>query len=124
MAKIRSHEELDVYQLAFASAMTIFKLTSLFPKEERYGLTNQIRRSSRSVCANIAEAFRKRRYPAYFIAKLIDSEGEAAETLVWLQFAKECSYLHNQDHEQLIDTYNRIIKIIVAMSLHPERWEP
>jgi len=91
--KIRDHRELDVYKLAFKCAMEIFEISKSFPKEEIYSLTDQIRRSSRSVCANIGEAFRKRRYPKSFIAKLVDSEGEAAEIQVWLQFASECKYM-------------------------------
>ena len=78
--KIRSHEDLDVYKIAFNSAIIIFEKSKEFPKEERYSLTEQIRRSSRSVCANLAEAFRKRRYPKSFVAKLVDCEAEAAET--------------------------------------------
>ncbi len=85
--KIRSHNELDTYKLAFESAMTIYNLTKKFPIEEKYSLVDQIRRSSRSVCANLAEAFRKRKYPKSFIAKISDSEGEAAETQVWLEFS-------------------------------------
>jgi four helix bundle protein len=80
--KIRSHRELETYQLAFECAMEIFQISGKFPKEEKYSLTDQIRRSSRSVCANLAEAFRKRKYPKSFVAKLSDSEGEAAETQV------------------------------------------
>jgi len=78
--KIRTHKDLDVYKLAFDSAMKIFEMSKRFPKEETYSLTDQMRRSSRSVCGNLAEAFRKRRYPKAFVAKLSDSEGEAAET--------------------------------------------
>ena len=88
--KIRDHRELEVYKLAFKCAMEIFEFSKSFPKEEIYSLTDQIRRSSRSVCANISEAFRKRRYPISFIAKLVDSESEGAETQTWLQFASEC----------------------------------
>lgn len=80
MGKIRSHEELQVFQLAFEASMKILELSKSFPKEEKYSLTDQIRRSSRSVCANLAEAFRKRKYPKYFVSKLMDCEGEAAET--------------------------------------------
>ena len=85
--KIRSHRELEVYQLAFRAAERIFEISKSFPKEETYSLTDQIRRSSRSVCSNLAEAFRKRRYPKSFVAKLTDSEGEAAETQTWIDFA-------------------------------------
>ena len=88
---LRRHTELDVYNRAFSVAMRVFELSKNFPKEERYSLTDQIRRSSRSVCANIAEGWRKRRYEAAFVAKLNDSEAEAAETQVWLQFGVECN---------------------------------
>src|SRR5262249_15484375 len=90
--KIRTHCDLQVYRTAFDAAMTIFEMTKAFPKEETYSLTDQIRRSSRSVCANLAEAWRKRRYRAAFVAKLVDAEAEAAETQVWLEFAVKCEY--------------------------------
>lgn len=93
MELIRTHKDLKVYKLAFESAMGIFEMTKSFPKEEKYSLTDQIRRSSRSVSTNIVEAFRKRRYPKSFISKLSDSEGEAAETQVWLEFSKECGVI-------------------------------
>ena len=89
--KIRVHTKLDVYKMAFEAANEIFRITCGFPKKERYSLTDQIRRSSRSVCANIAEVFRKRKYPKSFISKLSDAEGEAAETQVWIQLAFSCN---------------------------------
>jgi four helix bundle protein len=88
------HHELEVYRKAFEAAMRIFEITKSFPKEETYSLTDQIRRSSRSVCANIAEAWRKRRYEAAFISKINDAEGEAAETPTWLEFSVKCEYLN------------------------------
>ena len=91
--RITRHTELQVYQRAFELSMTLFRISKAFPVEERYSLTDQMRRSSRSVCANLAEAWRKRRYKAAFVAKLNDSEAEAAETHVWIQFAVECEYL-------------------------------
>jgi four helix bundle protein len=91
--KIREHTELEVYKKAFDAAMLIFEMSKKFPKEETYSLTDQIRRSSRSVCANVAEAWRKRRYKAAFISKLSDAEREAAETQVWIEFAMKCCYL-------------------------------
>jgi four helix bundle protein len=94
--KILTHRDLAVYGKAFDSAMRIFELSKSFPKEETYSLTDQIRRSSRSVCANLAEAWRKRRYQAAFISKLSDSEGETAETQVWLEFAVKCGYLDRE----------------------------
>ena len=93
MSRIKSHLDLDVYKLAFESAMHIFELSKQFPKEETYSLTDQIRRSSRSMCANIAEGWRKRRYEAAFVSKLSDVEAEAAETQTWLDFASACGYL-------------------------------
>jgi len=120
--KIRKHKDLEVYKLAFETAMEIFELTTLFPKEERYSLTDQIRRSSRSVAANIAEAFRKRRYPKAFISKLSDSEGEAAETQVWIDFALKCKYIDNEMYEKFFDKYDHIISMLVNMIKQPEKW--
>ena len=99
--KIIRHQDLEVYKKAFDAAMEIFELSKSFPKEETYSLTDQIRRSSRSVCANIAEAWRKRRYEAAFIAKLSDAEGEAAETQTWLQFSVKCGYLEAETGRRL-----------------------
>jgi len=120
--KIRSHRDLDVYKMAFEAAMKIFEISKSFPREETYSLTDQIRRSSRSVCSNLAEAFRKRKYPKSFIAKLSDSESEAAETRTWLDFALNCSYISESMHKELDDTYEKIIGKLVNMSLHPENW--
>src|SRR5262252_3537430 len=99
--KIREHTELEVYQKGFDAAMLIFEASKRFPKEETYSLTDQIRRSSRSVCANRAEAWRKRRYQAAFISKLSDVEGEAAETQVWIEFAARCAYLRREQADTL-----------------------
>ena len=120
--KIRSHKELDVYKMAFEAAMRIFELSKSFPKEETYSLTDQIRKSSRSVCANLAEAFRKRRYPKAFVAKLSDSEGESAETQTWLDFAFSCKYISKADCTELNDTYDKVIGKLVNMSLNPDDW--
>lgn len=120
--RIKTHRELKVYQLSFESGMEIFKLSKEFPKEETYSLTDQIRRSSRSVSGNIAEAFRKRRYPKSFIAKLSDSEGEAAESQVWLDYAFECGYIDKKTHTKLNDKYDHIIAMIVNMTSKPENW--
>ena len=98
---IRDFKELQVYQRAFDSSLQIFNLSKCFPPEERYSLTDQMRRSSRSVCANIAEAWRKRRYPASFVSKLSDADAEAAETQVWLDQALACGYLNAEAHQQL-----------------------
>ena len=92
MAKISTHGDLEVYRKAFDAAMAIFEMSKCFPREEKFSLTDQIRRSSRSVCANLAEAWRKRVYRAAFLAKLVDVEAEAAETQVWLDFIARCDY--------------------------------
>lgn len=120
--KIRSHNNLDVYKLPFEAAMEIFELSKDFPKEEKYSLTDQFRRSSRSVCSNLAEAFRKRKYPKSFVAKLSDSEGEAAETQTWLDFALSCRYIDELIYQALYEKYNNIIGKLVNMSLQPEKW--
>ena len=120
--KIRDHRELDVYKLAFKCAMEIFEISKSFPKEEIYSLTDQIRRSSRSVCANIGEAFRKRRYPKSFIAKLVDSEGESAETQTWLQFASECNYMGKNVANRLSEEYDNIIGKLVTMENQSDKW--
>src|SRR5437868_12002700 len=106
--KIQTHNDLEVYRKAFATAMDIFALSKGFPKEETYSLTDQIRRSSRSVCANLAEAWRKRRYEAAFISKLCDSEAEAAETQVWLEFAVRSKYLSREEARALFNEYEEI----------------
>ncbi len=121
--KIRSHKELEVYQIVYDAAMQIFRISKSFPKEERYSLTDQIRRSSRSVCANIAEAFRKRRYPNSFVAKLSDAEAETAETQVWLDFAFDCEYISGEMHDDLFTKYENITEKLVNMSLHPDQWQ-
>ena len=120
--KIQNHRELEVYGLGFDAAMRIFELTKAFPKEERYALVDQIRRSSRSVCANIAEAWRKRRYEAAFVSKLNDVEAEAAETQVWLEFSVTCGYLTKEVGRDLYHTYDEILGKLVNMILHPDVW--
>ncbi|HID92566.1 MAG TPA: four helix bundle protein [bacterium (Candidatus Stahlbacteria)] len=119
---IKSHCELEVYQLAFDAAIKIFELTKSFPMEERYSLTDQIRRSSRSVCSNIAEAWRKRRYEASFISKLNDSEAEAAETQTWLEFSVKCGYMNRETGKKLYQTYDNIIGKLVTMITDPVPW--
>ena len=119
---IKTHRELDVYRMAFEAAMRIFQLTKGFPKEETYSLTDQIRRSSRSVCSNIAETWRKRRYEAAFVSKLNDAEAEAAETQVWLEFSVKCNYLDADIGRELYATYDNILGKLVTMIRHPEQW--
>ncbi len=122
MERIRTHKDLNVYQLSFEVGMDIFRLTKGFPKEEMYSLTDQIRRSSRSVSGNIAEAFRKRRYPKHFISKLSDSEGESAETQVWLDYAFNCDYIDESAHNSLCEKYDHILGMLVNMANNPEKW--
>jgi len=122
MKIIKSHKELIVYQLAFKTSMEIFFLSKSFPREEVYSLTSQIRRSTRSVSANLAEAFRKRRYEKAFTAKSSDSEAEAAETQVWLDYSLECGYLSSENYERVYNDYDKIIGMIVMMLQHPENW--
>ncbi|NMF62552.1 four helix bundle protein (plasmid) [Brasilonema octagenarum UFV-E1] len=119
---IKSHKQLEVYQMAFDTAMKIFEFSKKFPIEEKYSLTDQIRRSSRSVCANLAEAWRKRRYEAAFVAKLNDCESEAAETQTWIEFAVKCNYMDVEAGRELYGNYNRILGGLVNMIANPEPW--
>lgn len=121
-SKIRTHRDLDVYRRAFESAMKVFGESKRFPKEEVYSLTDQIRRSSRSVCANLTEAWRKRRYEAAFISRLSDAETEAGETQTWIEFAVHCGYWDRATGAQLYAAYNAIIRTIVGMINHPKSW--
>jgi four helix bundle protein len=120
--RIRSHRDLEVYQMGFEAAMRIFEVTKGFPKEERYSLVDQIRRSSRAVCANIAEAWRRRRYEGSFVYRLNDSEAEAAETQVWLEFAVKCSYVDPAIARELYATYDNVLGKLVTMINQPEQW--
>ncbi len=119
---IRTHRDLEIYQRAFDLAMRIFQETKSFPKEERYSLTDQIRRSSRSVSTNLAEAWRKRRYEASFVSKLSDAEAEAAETQVWTEFAVQCGYLKTEVGKELSDAYDNILGKLVTLINDPRRW--
>jgi len=120
----RVHQDLEVYGKAFDAAMEIFELSRRFPKHEVYSLTDQIRRSSRSVCANVAEAWRKRRYRAAFISKLSDAEAEAAETQVWIHFSVRCGYLDRETGGALYQRYNLILATLVGMITHANAWTP
>ena len=120
--RIHSHKELIVYKCAFDLAIQIHQLTKLFPSEEKYSLTDQLRRSSRSVAANIAEAFMKRKYPKSFVSKLLDCEGEAAETQVWLNFANAFGYLDETNMLGLDEKYDHIQAQIFTMIQSPEKW--
>jgi four helix bundle protein len=120
--KINNYKQLRVYALSMEAAMEIFRLSKHFTMEEKYSLTDQIRRSSRSICANIAEAWRKRRYKAAFIAKLNDAETEASETQVWLEFAFKCGYLAEIDYARMDSEYDKIIGQIIMMINSANHW--
>ncbi|HLD36457.1 MAG TPA: four helix bundle protein [Planctomycetota bacterium] len=113
--RISSVRDLEVYKLAFDTAMEIFRISKLFPAEEKYSLTDQIRRSSRSVCANLSEGWRKRKYKAVFIAKLLDSAQEASETQTWLEFALACGYINKQTFDKLDEKYEHIFAMLITM---------
>lgn len=119
---ITRHQDLDVCRRALESAMEIFEISKQFPRDETYSLTDQVRRSSRSVCANVAEAWRKRRYQAAFISKLCDAEGEAAETQTWIEFAVRCGYIERQKAKKLFIEYDEIISMLVSMINRPSQW--
>jgi four helix bundle protein len=122
MANIRSFKELRVWQNAMDAAMHVFDLTKRFPVEERHSLTDQFRRASRSVAANISEGWRKRRYPAAFVSKLNDAESEAAESQTWAEFALRCKYLTAEDAEILDRSYEQILGQLVSMIENPAAW--
>jgi four helix bundle protein len=119
---VRTHGDLEVYQAAFDAAMEIFEVSKRFPIEERYSLTDQIRRSSRSVCANLGEAWRKRRYQAAFVAKLTDCQAEATETQIWLEFAVNCRYLDAATGGTLAGRYDQILGQLVNMVKNASNW--
>lgn len=122
MATIKLHTDLLVYQKSFDSSMQIFQLSKMFPKEEVYSLTDQIRRSSRSVSANISEAWGKRKYIKSFVSKLTDAEAEARETQTWLEFSMRCQYLSISEFKELNENYNQIIGMLVIMMNQAEKW--
>jgi four helix bundle protein len=121
-AKILSHFGWEVHKQAFEASMRFFELSKDFPKEERYSLTDQGRKSSRSVCANLAEAWRKRRYEPAFISKLTDAEGEAAETQTWIAFAVRCGSMERPSGVELHRAYEAVLRMIVAIKRKPEQW--
>lgn len=119
-----SFRELKVYQLSFEAAREIRLISSRFPKEETYSLTDQIRRSSRSVCVNIGEGYRKRIYPKHFTSKMTDADGEATETSIWLDFALDCNYIDSVTFKNLQEKYNEIGRMLNSMAMHPEKFVP
>ncbi len=122
MGNIQSHKDLNVWQDAMDAAMSIYAVTKTFPPEEKYSLVDQIRRSSRSVAANLAEAWRKRRYEAAFKSKLNDAEAEASETQTWIEMAHRCSYIDKQTAENLDRKYEHILSRLVHMSRDSSNW--
>jgi len=120
--RIASYSDLKVFQNAMDAAMKIFEVTKHFPAEEKYSMVDQMRRCSRSVCANIGEAWRKRRYKGAFVAKLSDAESEACETQVWIEFARRCGYLDDEISQGLDLKYDQIIGQIVKMIKDVDNW--
>ena len=120
----KGYKTLAAYAKAFDLAKEIHVISRDFPKEERYALTDQIRRSSRSICANLAEGYRKRRYPKHFISKVIDSYSECTETIVWLDFSMEFGYIDAQLHERLISQYDEVEKLLHYMEQNPAKFAP
>ena len=121
---MEGHRDLKVFQLAYKLAMEIFRAGKDFPREERFSLTDQIRRSSRSVAANIAEGYRKRQYPKMFISKLAEADGETAETQVWLGFARDSAYLSPERHAELTKGYEEVGRMLGSMMANPEKFLP
>lgn len=119
-----SYRNLLAYQKAFSLAMKIFQVTKRFPKEEMFGLTNQIRRSSRSVCSNLAEGYRKRKYEAHFISKLTDADMENSETEVWLHFSLACEYITQEEYNDLYAEAEEIGRLLAYMIENPAKFLP
>ena len=122
MSKIESFKGLIVYQKAYKLAMEIFEISKNYPKKEKYSLTDQIRRSSRSVTTNIAESWARRRYEKSFISKLTDSLGEENETEVWFDYSVDCQYIQKETHQELIREYDEVRKMLISMINNPEKW--
>lgn len=118
----KNFKEIRVYKLAFELAMEIFEITKTFPREEKYALIDQVRRSSRSVCANIAEAYRKRIYPAHFVTKVSDADTENSETGVWLDFSLSCNYIGQEKHSRLTERNQEIGRLLHHMLTNPDKY--
>lgn len=119
---VRNFKETTIYKKAFSLAMEIFEISKSFPKEEKYSLTDQVRRSSRSICANLAEAYRKKLYPAYFISKVSDCDAENSETGVWIDFAFACKYINQEIYKDLISKSEEVGKLLHHMINNPEKY--
>jgi four helix bundle protein len=122
MSQANSFRDLIVYQKAYNLAMEIFEISKSYPKEEKYSLTDQIRRSSRSVTSNIAEAWARKRYIKSFVNKLTDSLGEEYETEVWLDYSRDTKYITPLKHSELLNEYDEVRKILISIINHPEKW--
>lgn len=120
--KYGGFRDLKVYQLAYKLAMEIFKETKYFPIDEKYSLTDQLRRSARSVPGNIAEAWKKRKYQKSFVSKLVDASGEAGEVEVWVDMAFDCGYLTREKHEYFIEKFDEVNKMLYSMINQPEKF--
>ncbi|MFM8917081.1 MAG: four helix bundle protein [Bacteroidota bacterium] len=117
-------KNLDVYSISYQTAIEVFKISKTFPKEETYSLTDQIRRSSRSVCANLAEGYRKRVYPKHFVSKMTDADAECSETLVWLDFSLDCGYIDRTTHLKIKNEYEKIGRMIGSMIKSSDKFIP
>lgn len=120
--KYKGYKDLKVYKLAYKLAMEIFQITRSFPKEEKYSLTDQITRSSRSVTSNLAEAWKKRRYVKMFVSKVVDAAGEAGETEVWLNYSLDCGYITKDKYDYFIEGYDEINRMLYGMTDKPEKF--
>ncbi len=120
----KGYRDLIVYKKAFALAMNVFQTSKEFPKEERYALTDQIRRSSRSVCSCIAEAYRKRQYPRHFVSKLSDADSENGETVVWIEFADGCEYITVEKKFEIETLSEEVGRMLNSMIQNPEKFLP
>ena len=123
MPFVKNVRDLEVFKLAYQAALEIYNITKEFPPEEKYDLTSQIRRSSKSVCGCLLEAWRRRRYPKNFVSKLNDAETEADETMMWLDFSKDLGYIDKAKYENLYDKYDHILAMLVKMIASPEKWK-
>jgi four helix bundle protein len=122
MSKIESFKDLIVYQKAYKLAMEIFEISKSFPKEEKYSLTDQMRRSSRSVTSCLAESWAKRRYEKSFVNKLTDSLGEENETEVWLDYSMDCKYIQKETHKRVLSEYDEVRMMLISMINNPDKW--
>jgi len=122
MSQINSFRDLIVYQKAYDVSKEIFEISKEYPNEEKYSLTDQIRRSSRSVCANISEAWAKKIYIKHFVSKLTDSLGEEYETETWIQYSKDCNYITTDQFKKLMDKYDEVRKMLISMINNPDKF--